>query len=1228
MQRTLALLSIILLNASFAFSQAGFGSIAGKITDPNGQAIPGVKVSAINVATGQRIESISNDVGDYQVLQLIPGEYTLHAEAANFKRLERAAFKVQVGDRLTIDLGMEVGGVDETVSVSAEAPLLRTQDAQIGEVVTEDMIHKLPQLNRNPLELLRISGNVQGGGGEATGGSDTRINGGRTQGIDYLIDGITATTGLAHGITATRPTMETVSEFRVITNPISAEYGRVSGGAVELVTKSGGNDFHGQIFSYFKDEIFNANSWEQNFRGGKRPEFREHNYGFLVNGPLMLPKFGEGGKSYWSGRNKSFFTFNYDAYRYREAGRLRVASVPTLRERQGDLSQTRFNNQFAPVYDPDGPQVYNEAEKKWERTQLLGGDGRTVPQNRIDPVASAIMGMMPLPNRDPRPGSSSADNFQATQETENENNYWSARIDHNFNEKHRLFGRYTRSAGEYSQTNWRGPLSTAPGSRTPGAFNLTLNYDWTISPTLLFNARVGGHYNPHESGSLLQEGFTSTGIPFDPITRGLIGNEGLVRIAGGWMGGDTEFTSHPGRRTSHLTTGMGTFSLLKTFTRHTLKVGYEHRRYYDNYSTSGSSDWKYIYAPVNRFAEDRGWDDAAQASSIASFLLGRMNLISTVGPSDRATNTNYHGAYIQDDFKVNNKLTLNFGLRWDMEMPTTERHNKLYFWDDEAPSQFRINPGWSWAGALTEAGIDPSRVPTPDWVTQGFPRGALRIAGTPEHPERSGQKLEPFQFAPRFGFAYQANDKTVVRGSVGKMYMSTTGNPESVGGGPGVQLADSADAGWHSSDPRYEPFRYITSTFSSPYEASDISRYTRDSRIANFQTTGGDNGPGSYSRNSHMPHEWTWTIGLQRELPKGFLVETYYQGNRGRELLARDLVSRFPRQLYTGGPQGQNASLYRTLVRTPTFGQTRENEKIPLAFLMYPYPYYRAFLVMGANIGKSDYHSWNVRAERRFSNDVAFVANYTLGRLYDNVGGPDAGSGGGINNGGGTGGRSHQSVDTIRDIYGVSPLDERHRLALTYLVSLPIGRGRTFLGEPSGVLGTALDYVVGGWELAGTTIYRSGRPVVFGFSNGNSAGNDIRVEWTTGSFTSDDRNLLNPNFNSKDQVFAGPNDPRPAMSIFDTSKISNAQSFVYGNVPATYPDIRQPSSWDHQLALMKSFPIFGESRYLQFRMEATNVFNMRGFGNFNTQVGSDDFGRIRGGRYQERRIQMSARFVW
>ena len=350
------------------------------------------------MATTTVTNAKSNSEGRYQVLQLRPGLYVIAAEATGFKRLSRSDVRVDVAGRLTLDLTMEVGGTSEVVAVTGEAPQLRTEDAQTGEVINETMLRNLPQLDRNPLTLLRLSGLVSGSGLAGNGDTaDLRISGGRTGSLDYAVDGQNISSGRGHEVISNAiPTMESVSEFKVITNGMSAEYGRSSGGIVEVVTRSGTNQLHGQGFEYFRNELLNANSWFQNATGGQRQVYKQNIFGGDIGGPVVLPKI-------YNGRNKTFWYFNYQGTKYRQGAVNQLAGVPTEEERNGDLTHTLYNGSSPMLWDPLGGSTGSGYGNQFFTT-LLGGDGLHVPKSRISPMTQAILDQTPMPNRPSTPG--------------------------------------------------------------------------------------------------------------------------------------------------------------------------------------------------------------------------------------------------------------------------------------------------------------------------------------------------------------------------------------------------------------------------------------------------------------------------------------------------------------------------------------------------------------------------------------------------------------------------------------------------------------------------------------------------------------------------------------------------------------------------------------------------------------------------------------------------------
>lgn len=1214
------LLSLVCISTASLFAQGGLGEITGRVTDASGAVVASARVTIINVQTNATVTVITSQSGDYTALDLVPGAYELSMSVPGFRNFHLTGIDVRVSDKLTVNAQLEVGRAADTVSVSADNEQLRTEDAQTGEVVTNKFIENLPQLNRDPLQLLRVSGDVQGDGSRATGGSDTRINGGRTSSIEYYIDGVPSSSGRGHGVSSVTPNMDDVAELKVITNGISAEYGRISGGLVEVVTKSGTNQIHGQLFEYIQNNDFNANSWYQNALGGARTPFRQNQFGFTLGGPVEIPKL-------YHGRNKTFFYADYQGLRFTQSGSLQVVSVPTAAERLGDFSNTTYNGTPTLMYDPNGPQVQG-SDGVWIRTSLLGGDGKHVPPSMISPVAQALLALTPLPNRPSVAGSSSLNNYVAPTTANNTFDSWSIRLDQHITDNQRVYGRAGFLNSNSGTTRARGIASSAPENIVNGGFFTTLNYDWSISPTMLLNIRGGAHFDPVTTGNLLPAGTSSANIPLDSTTRRILGTSNLPYVQSVFMGGTT-ITDNGTEAITNSTTYEVSISMTKVLNRHTLKFGYEHRRYYDNFYNSASSEFRFQSNPVNHFAVDNSWNDQGFANGLGPFLLGINDRALASGATTRAMDTNYNGAYVQDDYKVTPKLTLNLGLRWDLESPATERHDKLYFWDENAPSAFHVNPGYNFQSALAEAGL-PTDLPVPSWVTNGFPKGAIRIAGTPGFPARTGQSVNPHQFGPRIGVAYQLTPKTVFRGSYGLFYLSTTGDPNGLSsGGSGIALADQAAAapgGWHASN---DGLRHLISTFENPYPFPNlVTSYTRDNAVANFQASGGI-GPGAFSRNSHQPHEQDWHAGIQRQLPDSFLLELDYSGNRGLGLLAPNLISRFPKPLFT--PNNQVA--FTTQVASPTAGQTPTDSvvgpKQDLAFLYFLMPYYGTVNVLGTNLGSSYFNALNVRLEKRYSKGLTLLVNYTLSRSDDNVGGPEANSG--CICGGGVGFKKPQSVDTVASVYGLSAFDETHRLSLTYSYELPIGRGKPLLSSPQGLGMKLLDYAVGGWEFSGVSLYRSGRPLFLDNSNTN-VNNNVRAEYTAGSWTTSDHNLAGSNYNGDSQAIYGPLQPYPSVTAetnrrFDPSKVTSAQAFVYGTLPAVYGNIRQPGNFNTDLSLMKKFP-FGESRFVQIRGEASNAFNIRGAGSYNTTVGSDAFGLITSAGNVERRMQLSARIVF
>jgi hypothetical protein len=1215
----LALLFMFLILCGSAFAQNG--TVSGTVQDATGAVIPGATVIVTNKATGTETKVTSLSDGKFLASDLIPGTYDIAVEAQGFKRYVSSGIEVHVSDRLTYTIPLQVGESKDTVTVTDEAPPLRTEDAQTGEVINNNFISNMPQLNRNPFALLGLSGDVAGKidvtSGNTAGQNTIQLNGGRTSSVDYYVDGAVVNSGQANALTGQTPSMDAVAEFKVVTSGISAEFGRISGGYITLVTKSGTNAYHGSLYEYMFNDMFNANAWDQNSLGAKKAHFRQNNFGFTFGGPVSIPKL-------YSGKNKTFFFIDNEYLKKNSSGTITVNSVPNAAERSGDLSGTTYAGKQYVAYDPNGPQVYNSAQGLYERTGLLGGDGKHVPLSLISPVSTAILKLIPTSNRPSLAGYSSYNNYGFGSGSNLYNFRIGVRLDHNISDKNRVsisFRRYDTNLA--STPTMDTPLYVSNVTQSNGGVSASVNYTWIAKPTLIVDFKNSVNFNPTLIGASHDSSFSNSFLP--SIYQQYLGTNDVPNIGVTFMSG-TAYGQRAAQNILNSTTYNFGSTATKIMAKHTLKFGFEHRRYYDNFINSASSNvMNFMVDPLYQFQGDWGLGLVnGRVLGLESFLLGINDQNNIAKPTTRAMSTPYWGAFVQDDWKLTSKITVNLGLRWDDERATTERGDKIFFWDPSHPSLFSVNSGYNFASAVSAAGLNPANVPVPAWSTSGkFDNGAVLVAGTPDFSGRSPQSLNNHQFAPRIGVAYQFDSKTVIRAYGGKMYLATTGNPSSYAtANSNIALSDQAFAGWHAST---DGGRTYISTWSNPFPlASMFSSFTKDTKLVN-QESSLDPGASAVSATLRMPREYDWSLDVQRQLPYKFVGEVSYTGNRGLGLLATDTISHFPANLLVP----QYGSLWNASVLSPNAGQTLETTitgtKQQLGLLEYNYPFYGRVQVSGINEGRSSYNALNVRLERRFGQGVSGLLNYTYGRLMDDVGGPD-----------GQGGKTVQSVDSFRKAWGLSPLDRTNRLNLAFTGEIPIGKGRMFLKNPHGVAGKALDYVVGGWQAAGNWSYTGGNPIILTGSTSSNINNGIKINQTWGSYCGSNHDLISPSFTGNASILYSPVTPIPSLAatctassvprFFDTSKTVQAQAWVSGNLVPTDGRYRNPPLLQMDLSIMKNI-VVREGWYFQIRGEAQNAFNYHGYGNVNASIGTPNYGLITSaGNATPRQIQLSARF--
>jgi len=1191
-------LLIALLLASAVHAQTGNASLSGQVKDQTGAVMPGTTVTVKNNATNVAVTTTTNSEGRYTFTNLIPGEYTLTASFQGFKNLERGNIVLRVGDRVGIDLSMEVGGSAERVTVTSEVPLLRTEDVQTGLVIDNRRIQELPQYDRNPLAFALLTPNVTGSS------QDLRINGGRSGQTEYFLDGVPLTTGYDHSVPASYPSREAVGEFKVITNGMSAEYGRLSGGAVVLVTKSGTNELHGSGYEFFRNDKMNANDWNSNRFGRKKGIFHDNVFGATLGGPVILPKI-------YKGKDKTFFFFNYEGTRRNTGSNAATTGVPTLLERKGDFSQSLID-QGVPV------RIFDPLTGKLEGNRVKRDPfpGNLIPESRWDPMSKIYLGYYPEPNRPAMPGSSHDQNYIGTTSNPYSNDRWTGRLDQNWSSSHVTHATVTRYDDKSSSTRWISQLQPV-GVSYQTAHTVAVDHTYTLTPTTILSLRAGAMRRTIMSGSQVEADATNW-----PYQREVLNLLGTTRNRVPTLGPNDTIATLGGGSTNNVydTTYSFNSGFQKIWGKHTIKAGFEHRRYYSNLFTGGNVD-----ITTDRRMTTQYYDNiAGTGMGFASWLLGRANWGQGTQLAGPASLQPYWGAYLQDDIKLTSKLTLNAGIRWDFEPPRTERFDRQIVWDEKYTWDWKPNPGWSWDLVQKQAGIT---FPQPYWMTNGI-KGRAAMLGTKEYPMRSMQQEYPYHFGPRVGLAYQFLPRTVFRIGYGLNWLTMTGDTYlnsaalNVGYGDQARLMQDGTADMGLTYPL---------SFSVPMpNGVGYVAFTRDVAALNKSVMGNWFVVPAYRM--YPGYEHVVTATLQREFGSGgntWVIEAAYSGNFGRDLPFDQFLQSIPDAYHVlGVPLGNNLN---TNVDNPFYGQvpfgtTMGGQQIPLGRVLQTTPLMREIDFWNQPRAWSNYHSAYLQAEHRFSKGFSLLANYTFGKALQTGGGMGANRAGMHFAGAGGDSQGYPQAELpLDDVYGLATWDITHRGMVNYLWELPFGKGRKFLNNTDTLANKLVNGALGGWNISGTTTLRGGTPfpVVCGGSycrNWISIGQgrhtrprfaDVRVPYA--------------NDISGHQALEGSAGQKYYLIPAGFRYVKDME---IGDVGSTLQGVRGPgfSQWD--FAVSKNFGLGKESRYLQFRGEFENLFNHMNTANPDNTMSSRTFGLITGQSGNPRRILIAAKIYF
>ncbi|HWB99170.1 MAG TPA: hypothetical protein VG672_20820, partial [Bryobacteraceae bacterium] len=885
-----------------------------------------------------------------------------------------------------------------------------------------------------------------------------------------------------------------------------------------------------------------------------------------------------------------------------------LASVPTALEKQGDFSQSLYDRAVpVQIFDPLTSTV------EGSRVRRNPFPGNRIPASRFNPLSKIYLDYFPEPNQAPLPGSNNNTNYIGSVAYPSSNDRWTGRLDQNWNSRHMTHGSISLYSSNSSSPRWISALQPASIS-TSTAYTASVDHTWTLSPTTVLNFRGGVVRPVSYTGSEVDADSSNWGLQREVVN--LLGtyNNRVPSIGTG----DYLFTPGGGSVNAvNETSYTGAFSVQKIWGKHSIKVGYEHRRYYSNVTSGGSFN-----ITTDRRVTSQYYDNPVTGLPFASWLLGVPNWgqgTQLAGPASLQT---YHGLYGQDDIKLTRKLTLNLGLRWDYEPPRTERYNRQMVWDPNYKWDWKPNADWSWNQVQQEAGITFAQ---PAWITQGV-YGRIAMLGTPEYPYRSWQKTYPRHLGPRAGIAYQFLPRTVVRVGYGLNWLTMTGDSfldsanQNTGYGDFARMAQDGTANGGLT--------YLSS-FNVPLpNGQGYVPFTRDILALNLSTMGNWLIVPAY--NQYPGYEHAVQLNLQREVGSGtnvWVLEASYSGNFGRDLPFFGNYHSVPDAYHAlGVPLGDNLN---TLVSNPFYGQIPAGTTMGgatnfLGRVLQVQPLWREVWGVNEPMGYSNYHAAYFQVEHRFARGFSFLANYTFSKMLQAGGGIGAQ---GINSVGVDGNSQGppQANLPMSDIYGLAPFDVTHRLVVNYVVDLPFGRGKRFLRSPDTFGKKLADKVIGGWSMAGTTLYRGGTPFSIICASGYCR------NW----ITIGEGKLTRPRFVDPripyDNGVSGHTALQGASGFqyyFNPDAFRPVQGVEIGDVGSTLQGMRGPgfSQWD--FALMKNFGLGKESRYAQIRFEAQNLFNHMNAGPPNNALPNLVFGMITTQNGSPRVVMMAAKIYF
>jgi hypothetical protein len=1173
-----SLVAVLTLIASAAFCQEYRGTISGAVTDATGAMVAGAKVTVTETQTGTKVETTSDNAGQYAAPFLTPGDYQVSVRFQGFKEFVRKGVHLGAGDHFAIDARLDVGEASQSVEVTGEVPMVNAESATVGQAVTTKEVEELPLNGRTPMVLASLSLGVLSTGQpslihpfDSGAGNAWNIGGMAAQTSELMVDGVPNATW--DGRLAYSLPQDAVQEVRVKAFDSDASFGHTGGGTLNQVMKTGTNELHGTAWEYNQPNVLTANDFFNNAKGVQRPLSHLNQYGLTAGGPIWIPRV-------INGKNKLFWFFAWEGMKDGQPAPS-LLTIPTALEKQGNFSQVlAADGASSQLYDPFSA---TQSGSTITRTPY---PGNIIPKSQLNPIALAYLGFYP----DPNIAATRADgyqNFGSNAVTGDNYNNEMGRLDYNMSDKSRLAFNVRRTDYGQSKNNYFNNI--AEGSLlTRANWGATLDEVYTLSPTNVLDVRF--------NYTRMAESHNAPSAGFDPTTLGfpsyLGGNSTYLQMPIMAFNSNTGFQQLGSSSSGSDRIPSQSFQLyaswVKIMGNHTLKFGTDDRQYRLNTFTAGASTGQFTFGNNWVKASSSASSTVAMGQDFASFLLG---LPTTASSSTYDVNTfgsfwsYYASGFVQDDWRITHNLTINLGLRYEKDLPYHETYGRTVNGFDMTTA----NP----LAAAAQAAYAKSPIAQ-------LPASAFNVLGGLTFASSGNSAVyqnKSNMFSPRASVAWSPDrfhGKTVIRSGFGVFEAP-------------IAVSYVGPDGKYSTSPR-TPLGQEGFSQSTPFTATNNNYLTPAATLSNpfpggfLQPAGSSAGLLTYAGqtaqflNPNMQNAYSmrWQFDIQQTLTNNTMLEVAYIGNHALHLPVNvTQLNGIPRQyLSTYAARDGNTNYLTSSVANPFSGlQTSQNGSTTTpAQLLARFPQFPVgdsaggwsgsggVLEFNNDIGSSTFNSLNVRLQQRASKGLMFTTNFIYSKMMEQL--------------------SWLNDSDAQLERRVSPNDRPMRFVVSAVYELPI--------HPRSHL---VNTLLGGWKITSIYSYQIGAP----------------INWVNGSSTSPGDYVY----------FGGPLnlDPRGVnglafnKSVFDTNA-ADAFQYHIRTFSTTFGNLRADGINQLDSSLLKTFRFADTKRYLQLRAEVFNVPNHAVFAAPNTTATNSAFGTISATVNRFRTMQLSGRFVF